>query len=121
MKIVSLGPDELSDWDLKSLRTQSKKLPREIEEFIYWYEVAPYSGDGCAVYRDEMNMWHVIGLGHCSCYGPVEDLKSVPMTKEQVLWLLSDGKHYYRFDDEGEERLYEEIIDYLKNIAEEEE
>lgn len=119
MKIVSLGPDELSDWDLESMRTLSKKLPREIEEFVYWYKVDTWSGDGCAIYRDEMDMWHIIYLGHCSCYGPVEDLKAVPMSKEQVVKLLSDGKHYYHFDDEGEEQPYEEIIDYLKNTVKE--
>lgn len=114
MKIVSLGPDELDEWDLKQLGTRSKKLPREIIEFVYWYEIESYSGEGCAIYRDEMDMWHIIGLGHCSCYGPVEDLKAVPMSKDDAIRLLSDGKHYYRFGEDGEELAYTELIDYLK-------
>lgn len=121
MKIVSVGPDELSEYDLKELPQLERQCSYKVEEFVYWYEIHPYSGDGCAVYRDSNQDWHVIGLGHCSCYGPLEDLKSVPMTKEQVLGLLSDGKHYYHFDEEGEERPYEELIDYLKNTVKEEE
>lgn len=112
MKIVSLGNDKLEPYDLEKVETQSKNLRYDIKEFVYWYRIRLYEGSGCAIFLDKNDKWHIIDLGHCSCFGPVEDLKSVPMEKEQVLELLKNGNYIY-FDD-GDELTYVDLIDYLE-------
>lgn len=112
MRIISLGPDKLSEWDLKKLPQLEKQLSYEVEELIYWYKDQGYAGFGCLIYRDNNDNWHIQNMGHCSCFGPVEDLKSVPMTKKQVLKLLE--KEYDYIDDNGDFCLYKELIEYLK-------
>lgn len=113
MKIVSLGNDKLEPYDLEKIETQSKNLRYDIKEFVYWYRIRLYEGSGCAIFLDKNDKWHIIDLGHCSCFGPVEDLKSVPMEKEQILELLKNGNYTY-FDD-GDELTYVDLIDYLEN------
>lgn len=113
MKIVSLGNNKLESYDLEKVETQSKNLRYDIKEFVYWYWTRGYEGSGCAIFLDKNNEWHIIDLGHCSCFGPVEDLKSIPMGKEQVLELLKNGNYTY-FDEDGDELTYVDLIDYLE-------
>lgn len=119
MEIVSLGEDSLDSRDLGIVKVQSKRLRYDIKKFIYWYATRPCRGYGVAVFLDKNDKWHIIDLGHCSCFGPVEDLKSVPMEKEQILELLNNGDYTY-FDDEGDEATYIDLIDYLERIQGEE-
>jgi len=114
METVSLGEDSLFLCDLRRIKVQSKNLRYDIKKFIYWYWCKGYSGIGCAIFLDKNDKWHIIDLGHCSCFGPVEDLKSVPMEKEQVLDLLKNGNYTY-FDEDGDELTYVDLIDYLEN------
>lgn len=113
IKIISLGEDNLSEYDLEEIPKLERQLSYKVKEFIYYYIDLGYDGEGCAVFLDSNDKWHIIDLGHCSCYGPLEDLKSVPMEKEQVLKALKDGT--YSYYDDGSEFLYVELIDYLEN------
>jgi hypothetical protein len=114
IKIVSLGNDELAEWDLEKISRLEEQLPYKVKELIYSYYIRGYEAEGCAVYSDSNDKWHIISMNHCSCFGPLEDLKSVPMEKEQVLKLLKDGEYTY-FDNDNNERLYVDLIDYLEN------
>ena len=117
-KIISVGKDTLSKCDLEEISKLEKQLPYKVKEFIYYYMYFCHEGGGCAVFLDSNDKWHIIDLGHCSCFGPVEDLKSVPMEKEQILELLKNGDYTY-FDDEGDEVTYIDLIDYLEKYKNE--
>lgn len=62
-KIVKLH-EEISEEDLRV-------VPFDL--FIYYYEYGCYDGSGIAVWR-KGKKWSYSGLGHCSCYGPTENL-----------------------------------------------
>ena len=115
MKWERCNEDGLDSHDLGIVKVQSKRLRYDIKKFIYWYATRPCRGYGVAVFLDKNDKWHIIDLGHCSCFGPVEDLKSVPMEKEQILELLNNGDYTY-FDDEGDEATYINLIDYLERV-----
>jgi len=65
MKIYNVGPDELSDWDFEQLN-------QELEWIVVFYENYGYEGDGEAVGYFEGKLF-ITQLGHCSCYGPMDD------------------------------------------------
>lgn len=80
MKIYNIGPDELSDYDLKELRD-------DLEWLVVFYECWSYEGDGEAVgYLD--GKLYFQNLGHCSCYGPTDggfsDVHSIEEFKESL-------------------------------------
>lgn len=66
MKIYNVGPDELCDWDLE-------QVGEGYDWLVYWYEVGCYDGDGEAVALRKDGMVEIKCLGHCSCYGPMDD------------------------------------------------
>lgn len=62
----SCGPDPLSAWELE-------KFPNW--DFIsYFYEIGDYCGSG-AMIGIKGNLAVAHDMGHCSCYGPVEEIK----------------------------------------------
>lgn len=67
MKIYNVGKDSLDKYDLKYLDEEA------YEYFIYSYEVGCYDGSGVAVLKDNNGKFILLDLGHCSCYGPLEE------------------------------------------------
>lgn len=67
MQIYNVGRDSLDEYDLKYLDKEA------YEYLIYNYEVGDYEGDGAAVFKDKNGKFTLIDLGHCSCYGPLEE------------------------------------------------
>lgn len=66
MQIYSVGEDELnSEYDLGH-------LPKNTEWAVYSYRASDYGGDGIIVTKVD-SKFYMCGLGHCSCYGPMED------------------------------------------------
>lgn len=65
MEIISVGQDDLDEWDIKELPA------KDLTHFVYWYEIGDYCGDGngVAIYPDKT--LDVLGFGHCSCNGPI--------------------------------------------------
>lgn len=59
---------ELSNYDLKEL------VLLDVDEVWYWYATAPYEGSGYMLLR-KGNLYDVANIGHCSCYGPVDNIK----------------------------------------------
>lgn len=60
-------PDTFSEYDIKHLTAAG------VEKCVYWYITGSYEGSGHALlYRE--GAWHHKDLGHCSCYGPLDDL-----------------------------------------------
>jgi uncharacterized membrane-anchored protein len=60
--------DELDDYELNILAETYG-----IDECWYWYATAPYEGSGYILMR-RGNQWDFDDLGHCSCYGPMENV-----------------------------------------------
>lgn len=67
MKIYNVGTDSLGEYNLEYLDEE------DYEYLIYNYADFGYDGDGVAILKDENGKFILIGLGHCSCYGPLEE------------------------------------------------
>ena len=67
MKVYNVGHEELDEYDLEY-------LDKEFYEYlIYNYYNGGYEGDGAAVLKDEDGKFILMDLGHCSCFGPLEE------------------------------------------------
>lgn len=84
-----LGPDELSDeYDLSY-------LPKDkVDYVIYWYEHPDYEGSGVLVARLKDNTFMFQYLGHCSCYGPMDEIGSESFKMINVCHDLIDNGEY---------------------------
>ena len=75
--------DSVSDfgsWDFDNIKDEN------FEWMVYAYYTGSYEGDGEAVGYKDGNLYFY-GLGHCSCYGPLEaqaDMVSVDKWKTSV-------------------------------------
>lgn len=72
--------EKLQDWDIKTL------TDARVEKCVYWYVSGSYEGNGEALmYRE--GSWHYKHLGHCSCYGPFDDLDFSKPIQSLSAWL----------------------------------
>lgn len=62
----------LSDSEIKTLNKLSS-----IQEGWYWYGAGYYCGAGHLLMRDAEGLWYHHDMGHCSCYGPIDEIKPV--------------------------------------------
>lgn len=92
-KIINLGKDDLDESDFK------EGMLRDIEVFIYAYEQGCYDGSGFAAWRNKKKEWAYTGLGHCSCYGPMESVHGADIAKFKVEEIIKIAKNY---NEEGE-------------------
>lgn len=59
-----------------------------LAEIWYWYQQGQYEGAGMVLMRREAegrSVWDSHDCGHCSCYGPTEDVKFTPHDSLQDL------------------------------------
>ena len=49
-------------------------LPDGAEWCVQWYETGSYEGHGTAYAGNSKGEYWTTGLGHCSCYGPCDDV-----------------------------------------------
>lgn len=88
MKTVSLGKDELSNYEIEGLN-KSRPLDVSVETLVYSYDYEGYSGNGLAVYLDNKGKYHVDELGHCSCNGPFDGgFNAISYNRNQLIKLL---------------------------------
>lgn len=94
MKIYNVGREELDDDDLQYLDKEAYKY------FIYNYTYSDYEGEGAAVLKDNIGKFMLVGLGHCSCYGPLEEraLKCI-YSRDEITKLL-DKRCKDKYDGE---------------------
>lgn len=88
-KIYSASsPDILSNYECKSIEEL------EADWFVYSYEIGDWSGNGFAVWKKN-DEYYYDNLGHCSCYGPVENIRyEIPYSfKEIELISIKYGDH----------------------------
>lgn len=82
-KVIALHRDKsehFTDYTLEEINELSADF------FVYWYESGSWDGRGFAIWKRD-DKWFYDGLGHCSCYGPTENLKianNAGFTFEQV-------------------------------------
>ena len=101
MKIYNVGYEELSEYDLEYLDEEV------YEYFIYNYVDCGYDGSGAAVLKDNNGKFILIDLGHCSCFGPLEERNPKCIYSLEEITKLLDKRCQDGYDRE-----------YLKDIAE---
>ncbi len=74
-----VGPDSLDEWDFN-------KLNDDVKWLVYYYTSGSYDGSGYAVWQNENGTFGSTSLGHCSCYGPLEDAnQAIQMSYNDML------------------------------------
>ena len=101
MKIYNVGKDSLDEYDFEYLDEKA------YEYLIYNYEIGCWEGDGTAVLKDNNGKFILIGLGHCSCFGPLEECNPKCIYSLEEITKLLDKR--CQDEDDGE---------YIKDIAE---
>lgn len=106
MKIYNVGKDPLGEYDLEYLDE------RIYEYFIYNYEGYIYSGNGAAVLKDKNGKFIFIELGHCSCYGPIEERNPKCIySLDEIIKLLAK-----RCQDKWDKEYAEDVAEKLKEL-----
>lgn len=100
MKIYNVGKDSLNKYDLEYLDKEA------YEYLIYNYEAGDYQGDGAAVLKDNNGKFILIDLGHCSCYGPLEERNPKCIYSLEEIIKLLDRRCQYTWGGE-----------YIENVA----
>lgn len=106
MKIYNVGIEPLSEYDLERLDGE------DYEYFIYNYRDFGYDGDGAAILKDEYGKFMLIDLGHCSCYGPLEERNPKCIYSLDEITRLLDK----RCQDEYDRRYAESVAEKLKEL-----
>ena len=101
MKIYNVGYEELSEYDLEYLDEEV------YEYFIYNYVDCGYDGSGAAVLKDNNGKFILIDLGHCSCFGPLEERNPKCIYSLEEITKLLDKRCQDEYDRE-----------YVKDVAE---
>lgn len=60
-------PEDLSQWDAEKL------LGEGVSRAVYWYQAGSYDGTGYLLAQFADGGYGLTYLGHCSCYGPLDD------------------------------------------------
>jgi len=47
----------------------------DVRSVVYWYGHEAYEGGGTAIVKLSDGTFHELCLGHCSCYGPLDNQK----------------------------------------------
>ena len=74
---------ELEDYELKEVEALG------VDELWYWYESCSYEGSGSMLFRigDKYDMHDA---GHCSCYGPTDQIKLNPVDFDELPSLATE-------------------------------
>ena len=89
----------LNEWDFKKLELA------EVDEVAYTYGSGFYEGTGLMVWR-KGDKYGYQYLGHCSCYGPTEDIGTSLQAwfpKEDLEKLAAEAEEQYK-------EVYEQIL-----------
>lgn len=98
-KIVSLGSDELSEYDLYNHyygRGVEKTTKVRADIFVYAYQNDGYEGSGIAVWRRNRK-WFYHYLGHCSCDGPTVMIEASDKAAFSLADILATLKKEYNY------------------------
>lgn len=76
----------VDEWDLEKVKAL------EPDAVFYWYVTGSYEGSGALIAVKD-GKWYTKDLGHCSCYGPLDDFATdiSEYTKGSLDELLESG------------------------------
>lgn len=80
----SYQSSELDRYDIERLEELG------VEEVWYWYEQGSWEGDGQMLMRRGTD-YSLHSMSHCSCYGPMENVKFTPEPFDKLFASCSDG------------------------------
>lgn len=106
MKIYNVGVDSLGEYDFERLDEESYKY------FIYNYRDFGYDGSGAAVLKDDNGKFTLVNLGHCSCYGPLEERNPKCIYSLEEITKLLDK----RCQDEYDRKYVKDVAEKLKEL-----
>lgn len=86
------GCTPLSSWDKARFR---KARPRA-DLLVYYYRYDDWEGSGMAIWR-ENDKYGYAYLGHCSCYGPFENIDSILYSLEQIKRLSNSDSYEWKY------------------------
>lgn len=96
MQIYNVGPDELDYEDSNAVW------------IVYHYEGGMYDGSGEAVALGLDGKLRIIGLGHCSCYGPFDEgISAGDIVEVEEFLKENDSVHGYVSYDSLENKVRE--------------
>ncbi len=101
--VYAVGPDGFTDYEEEKIIAGNS-----YRWIVYWYESGCYDGTGMAFALREDGMVDAGMLGHCSCYGPLDDWPDNTQDMHETLREMI-------FDSErpgGEKRRMPEDYDY---------
>ena len=88
MRILKTRQSEkLEDYELKKV----KEL--KADWFVYYYKTGDYDGSGFCVWRKDTKFFYT-DMGHCSCYGPTDDLISIPYNSIDDIEKIAGNSDY---------------------------
>ena len=74
MKLIKVTmPANQGDYEDANLESYDLDNVSHAKLVAYWYGTASYEGSGYAIIQHEDGKWDQAYLGHCSCYGPLEN------------------------------------------------
>ena len=79
---------ELHEYDFEDLKNLG------IDEVWYWYASGDYEGSGQILMRQGI-LFDVGDMGHCSCFGPTENLSFKGKTWEELHEYYTKEKYEY--------------------------
>lgn len=102
--------DEFNEHDLTHLEGT------DIKTIIHNYRIGDYTGDGDAFCIVKKNRWFIHPCGHCSCYGPLDDVSESAKLNysEDEIYKISEN-----YDELGER--VRKYIDKKRNERESQE
>lgn len=96
MRIFNVGPCDLSqEYDLREVKED------DYQWIVYWYEYESYEGQGEAVALRKDGTIVVKDLGHCSCYGPMDEWETgcSSFSKNEFLAKRESVHDYYNREE----------------------
>lgn len=108
-KIISLGQNKLEPYDFCGVFEEPFIAKIQADVFIYSYEAGNYDGSGMAVWRNKKGEWAYQYLGHCSCNGPLEDIR----TSDNAKFTLEQIKSVLNSPDNSWDKNSKVVAEYL--------
>ncbi len=114
-ELYQVGPDKLSDYDLKDLEYE------ELEWFVFWYEEGSYEGTGLGAGLTKDGKIRYENLGHCSCYGPMENFPGAPEVSVEEFLTFAEYdtavKRRRREEKDYDYEQWQKVVEKVKELT----
>jgi len=100
MQIYNVGPQAFSESDFESILRD-----HEYKWIVIWYEYDFWEGSGELVALGMDGLLHLKGLGHCSCYGPLDEWEQAEKVTIEEFLRRKDSIFDLEFRKEVDEKV----------------